>query len=69
MSMDFSNALRALKVGHQVRRVSWAEGRFIAVVEEAKTICEWQAVPIDAEVDVVWISTPGDLLAEDWELV
>ena len=71
--MDFSNALKALKAGHQVARSGWnGKGMWLKLqVPDAHSMMTLPYIYMyTAQGDLVpWLASQTDVLAEDWELV
>ena len=82
--MNFSEALKALKMGNKVARQGWnGKGMFLlhidpyinsqyAVVERSKmvgTLTPYIAMKTADNKLVPWLASQTDLLAEDWWLV
>ena len=63
--MDFGNALHALKAGHSVRRMTWADGDWLKI--EELTEGKDYIVRSKGRSGEDWIDS-DDLLATDWEM-
>lgn len=68
--MDFSEALKILKVGGRVSRSGWnGKGMFLALQvpdENSKMKRPYIYITPDAEYVVPWVASQADLLTEDW---
>lgn len=70
--MDFSEALRSLQVGSNVRRQGWPHGHFLSLVAEGLAslpddcLGSFLVLHTDEHAPVPWTPTQGDLLACDW---
>lgn len=71
--MDFSNALKALKVGHRVQRTGWnGKGLFVAIQRpdaNSKMTLPYLYLEYPDGRRVPWLASQTDLLEDDWELV
>jgi len=60
-TMDFSDALRALKDGKRVRRAVWGPGYRVAINQDTGEICDPDGQPGSPLED-------KDILADDWSI-
>ncbi len=64
--MNFSNALKALRLGHQVAREAW-DGAWLNII--AADGGAEQIVVRTENTGRPWVPNQPDILADDWELV
>ena len=81
MTMDFGDAIRALKQGFRVAREGWnGKGMWLKLVpesladavafqHEALYAAPWVGMKTADEKFVPWLASQTDVLAEDWVVV
>ncbi len=63
--MDFGEVLREMRIGREARRAGW--GRQVVFLEANEFMI--RVTTSDGTVVAhIWAISPGDLLAEDWEI-
>lgn len=80
-SMDFADALRALKRGERVAREGWnGKGMWIVIIHAGNAVYRRNGDAYDMQdcigmrtaggvMQPGWLASQADLLAEDWRIV
>lgn len=65
MPLTFPKACAAMKRGEHVYRPGWPAGTFLAVrnIRGGDVVCKYEG---NRHVGM-WLSEPGDLIADDWK--
>lgn len=73
MSMNFGEAIRALKEGEKVQRAGWnGKGMFLELQipdENSKMSLPYIFMKTACNNNVPWIASQTDMLSEDWQVV
>lgn len=67
MTMNFSQALKAIKKGKRVRRRNWREQKSWIILAK-KNEAKWIAISKDGMI-LPWLPSQDDLLSDDWEVI
>ena len=73
MSMNFGEAIKAMKEGEKVQRSGWnGKGMFLelqAPDEHSKMSLPYIFMKTACNNNVPWLASQTDILSEDWQLV
>lgn len=67
MTMNFSQALKAIKKGKRVRRRNWRQQKSWIILTK-KNETKWIAISRDG-MFLPWFPSQDDLLSDDWEVI
>ncbi len=73
MSMNFGEAIDAMKQGEKVRRAGWnGKGMFLALQvpdEHSKMSLPYIFMKTACDNNVPWLASQTDMLSDDWQII